>query len=460
MPIALLTRDELIFDLQALYASIDDSVLVSKDTDAGVRIQVLAEALIGLQSQLGALQDDLFPGPDCSSEALVKHAEARFGPNPKKAATTTDVIEDALAVRGTPGSAIPAGSTLVHEDGTRYQVTVAATLDADGAAFCTVQSIDTGTRCNRVQLDVLTFEEPPSGIQPQAQLVLALTGATDEETDAELLVRLLDAIRNPHAGGRFSDYRQWAMLHAKVRAAYSYGPSSASVTGRRGLGCVDVAILGQGSGSARIPSTTVRDEVTELIDARRPSAMAGYGTLLPAAVEQDFSIFVEPEPDYEFDWLENGASYVASVWAPTTRTITWSPSRPASVIAGSRLQIDGVQVTVVSVNGNDTVVNGTLSGLQGKSIYPGGPLVGTVQSAIRAHMDTLGPAKGVAYDRDRAGWEDSVKPAKIYREILGVPGVADAQVSVPSSVVSPADHAPSGTVDLLVYGTITVRRMV
>jgi len=458
------TRDEIVADLKASLSGPAPRVNTSKDTDTGALFESLGDAIEGLEYDARDIQREVFLSEETSTEALDLHAEAKLKGG-RKQATTTDEIEDALAVGGTPSSVVPAGSTLVHEDGTRYQVTRAATLDAVyGAALCTVQSIDQGARCNKEQLDVLTFETPPSGIQAEAQLVIDLAGATDKETDGELLARLQDAYLNPLGGGRFSDYRQWALEEPKVRGAYVYGPSSGALTGRRGMGVVDCAVLAAGTGSARIPSAAVAQSVLDLVDAKRPESAAGFGVLVPAAVTQAFDLRIDPKVGYAFDWVLPSPAPTVANWEPLHASgprLTWSGAAlPAGVVAGKRILVRGQMTIVVDTGTTYTTLDRIVTGgaaVIGETIYPAGPLTEPVQAAVRAYMDALGPARGVAADPDQQGWEDSIKHSLLYGRLAGIAGVRDVAIVMPSGTVTPVDHAPSGTVDLLVYGIVTVR---
>jgi uncharacterized phage protein gp47/JayE len=468
--ITLLTREEIITDLQAYLVGLLPNINVSIDCDAGIRIALLADAIIGLQCNAVSIEDDLFPDT-ASTEALEKHAAARLGDPARKAATVTEIVEDALAVSGTIAADIPAGSTLIATDGTRYQTTAAAVISGIGAAVCDLQSITTGTIANKLTLEILTFETPPTGIDADAQLAKDMIGAVDQETDAELLVRLLDMMRNPPGGGRFSAYRQWAMAVQKVSSAYVYGPSSIDLDGRRGLGIVDVAILGPGTGADRVPSATTQQAVEDYIEERRPSAMKEFSVLLPGTEEVDFDLQITPAPGYEWDWELSGSSYHVHGWDAGTKKLTWNTTLPTAVVAGVRIMLEsGRPAVVASVGADYTILDRVISGPSpqvNELIYPGGPLTLStdeddveyypVQDAITAYMDALGPARGDAPDPEQAGWEDSVKLAKIYKAVILVEGVDDVVIVAPAANVVPDDHAPSGTVDILIGGEITVR---
>lgn len=458
--ISLLTRDEMLEQLQALLTSLAPDLITTRDTDAGVMLELMADAAVGFQADMVATEEDIFPQTAVTA-ALEKHAEVRLGPSPRKPAVGTDEIAAALTVTGTPASVVVAGDSLVHLDGTRYEIAVGATVPAGGSVDVALKSIDTGIACNKDAGQQLTFESPPVGIASTATLALAMTGALDAESDAELLARLLDAIRNPFAGGRFSDYRQWAVAVPKVLTAYCYGPSSVAPEGRSGsgVGSVDLVALGYGTAAERVVDADVEGAVYDYVIERRPVG-ATFHILTPTAVTQAFEIEITPEPGYEFDWT---GSATVSNWEPSYTggpRITWSGGGvPAAVVAGTRLCVYGQYCVVVSFDATHTIIDRVLVGdaaVIGKNIYPGGPLTEPVLAAVVAYCDALGPARGLAYDPFQTGWEDSVKPSKIYKALLTVDGVQDADLVTPSSNVVPDDHAPSGTPDLLVYGLIEV----
>lgn len=464
MGIELLTRDEIRALLRSYFSALEPRLSLSIDTVPGILVEVLCDVEIGHQYNAKVVQDAAF-ATLAEGTDLDLHAEAHFGPSARKPATTTDVIEDGLGIGGVDTTVIPDGTPLVHLDGTRYQTVGAVTIGAvvSGAATADIQSISTGTACNKANLEILTFESPPAGCESEAQLVKPLTGATDAETDAELRVRILDAIRNPHAGGRFSDYRQWAMAVAKVASAWVYGPHSGALTGRRGLGIIDLVALSPETGSARVASAATVAAVQAAIDAVRPAGMAGFSVLTPSTTEVDFDIQVEPGIGFEWDWGDNTSAFTVSAWAPTDPSgykLTWDAALPADVVAGVRILVAGQVATVLSISTPNMIIDTLLvggAGLVGADIWPAGPLSATVIAAVQAHMDTLGPAKGDAADPNQSGWEDSVKRAKVFKEVLSVAGVNDCTLVAPAANVVPTDDVPSGVPELLCYGEITVR---
>lgn len=95
------------------------------------------------------------------------------------------------------------------------------------------------------------------------------------ETDAELLVRLLEIIRRPPAGGNKYDYERWAMEIDNVAAAYCYPLA-------QGDGTVDVVILANAATTgSEIPSVNLRNEVLAYINDVRPVTHSQVRVLAP-----------------------------------------------------------------------------------------------------------------------------------------------------------------------------------
>lgn len=81
-----------------------------------------------------------------------------------------------------------------------------------------------------------------------------------EESDSDLLARLLDYIRRPPAGGNQYDYVKWAHENANVKAAYCYPLA-------QGPGTVDVVIVAdKDTTGTSLTGTTTAVETGKLID--------------------------------------------------------------------------------------------------------------------------------------------------------------------------------------------------
>ncbi len=445
------SKAELWERMRAYVASRVPTLTLTPDSDLGIVVSMLIEAQYGVHSQAAAAYRDLFVSAQTSTEALDKHAEARLGGR-KGAVRAAGTL--ALTVTGEDGSIVSSGDELVASDGTAYVLTSGGTV-ADGTLDVSLEAVQGGAAGNRTTGETLTFLQSPAGVASEAVLMNDVGGGLDGESDADLVIRLLDAYGNPPAGGRFSDWRQWATAIEGVASAYCYGPSSDVPLGRRGLGAVDVAILGSGSGSARIPSATVQAAVEDAIAAQRPALARDYSVLLPQAIEQNVQVLLTPHVGWEFDWALTAPLAVSS-YAPSTRIVTMSRVLAAAeLLVGNRLVIAG-QLFTVQARGASTITLADTPAdnpAPADAVYIAGPLTAPGMAAILALFDTLGPARGTAADPDQR-WDDSLLVASIIDVLMDLPGVANVEVVTPASDVAPEDAG--GIVQLLVPGIITV----
>jgi len=416
-------------------------------------MRLLTEALVGLHYNLGQIEKDVWLSAESSTEAIDRHAEARFGNDGRKGATIASGT-DALTVYGT-GTFI-AGDELVSSDGTRYQLTTGGTASAAGVA-ASVESIDRGTVANRDGGETLTFSSPAAGITAEADIVAAIGGAEDQESDGDLVARILDAYRNPPAGGRFSDYRQWATGVEGVLSAYCYGPSSQALTGRRGLGTVDVAILSSGSGLERIPTITEQTAVEDAINLVRPATVRDFQVLLPTTYAVDVFAEISPKYGYEFDWTRLVACTVTT-WVAGTLTVNCSQNIvdfAPSMVAGDRVLLADEVVTVATIGTASFTVTAapTITPAPGDTIHPAGPLTAPLKIALQAMFDELGPARGTASDPEQ-DWDDTVRLSSIIDTIMSVDGVKDVVLLTPVINQTPVDDGTD--VELFIAGVLYV----
>jgi uncharacterized phage protein gp47/JayE len=92
-----------------------------------------------------------------------------------------------------------------------------------------------------------------------------------EESDSDLLERLLDYVRRPPAGGNQYDYVKWAQEIANVKAAYCYPLA-------QGLGTVDVVIVADSSTGSEVPSSysELTGDSTEVVSGKLVDSTASF----------------------------------------------------------------------------------------------------------------------------------------------------------------------------------------
>lgn len=138
-----------------------------------------------------------------------------------------------VAVTGTTGAVVPAGTVLQRSDGARYTATADATL-ASGAAEVQVASLEAGSAGNALAGTQMVFAEPVPGVLGTAVVAAGgLTQGADRETDEALRGRVLARIQQPPMGGAAADYVAWALQVPGVTRAWVYplegGPGTVTV---------------------------------------------------------------------------------------------------------------------------------------------------------------------------------------------------------------------------------------
>lgn len=259
-PLLIDIRAELLRDLQNLQVDAD----VAADSDNYIRATCVASAIEGLYQHQQWIVRQIFPDTS-DTEQLDRHASLH-GLTRKPAAAATGSI----TFTGTPGSAIGVGVEAKTADGLAFVTTASGSIGGGGTVSLAAQASLPGAAGNVAAATALTLTSPPAGVA-SAATVVSMTGGVDTETDASLLARLLDILRNPPAGGNAYDYRRWALEVAGVESAYVYPL-------RRGIGTVDVVVVAAG---AALPSGQLLADVQTHIDDRRPVACKSVLALAP-----------------------------------------------------------------------------------------------------------------------------------------------------------------------------------
>ncbi len=244
------------------------------DSDHYVRASATASAVDGLYHFLLWIARQVLPDT-ADTDYLERHCALRG--ILRKPATPA---EGTVTAYGTPGAVVPAGEAL-REVATGLTVLTSAqgVVGQDGQVVLSCQASMAGLLATVYADTPVTFTQAPAGLTGQAWLTIS--GGEDQETDAELLARLLDYLAHPPGGGNAHDYKQWAESVAGIERAYVF-PS------RRGLGTVDIAVLGSDGPAA--PSAIAAAQA--LIDAKRPAACKDVWVLSPTPLAVDVTVAV------------------------------------------------------------------------------------------------------------------------------------------------------------------------
>ncbi len=395
--------------------------------------------------------------PDTAEAEWLERWGAVYDFKRRQASGATGTL--ALRVTGTVGAAVPVNTALEHEDGTQYKVTtVGAVIGGSGYVDVSVAATSTGLATNKRIDDVLSFPVPPTNVDAEATLVVDLENGLDIESIEEYRVRFLAHLADPPEGGAWHDYIEWAKKIPGVKDAYVWSH-------RRGLGTIDLVVLGYGSGADRIVTTEVNDAVDAYIETVRPGNVKDWKRLTPTAETQDIEATIEIDGDrFKWDWDDAGVGYAISAHNEGAQTIT-VPTAPAAVKAGVRITVLGEEALVTNRTGNvltlafgDDYDGNPVSWftfvVSTQDIRASGDLVRPARDAIQKLFNTLGPARS---GFSRTSWTAELKRAKLFAAITDVDGIDDCTLTSPASSVDPVDdYNLSDTIKFLVPGNIKI----
>lgn len=265
-------RTSILRDMQALEPHSDISV----DSDNYARASSLAAVAEGIYAHQKWLIKQFFPDT-ADTEFLEKHAGLR-GIRRRNA---TYASGQGATITGQENAEIKAGTQIKTEDNRFYETTESAVILSSGSVVVPVRSLALGVGQNIKTATKASFMSAPVGVQTDV-ILNNVIGATDAETDASLLERLLEIIRRPPAGGNKYDYRTWALSVDGVSAAYVYPL-------RRGLGTVDIAITADND----VPSDETIRRCQAYIDDVRPVTAKESQVVKPDVTKVNFEIQVK-----------------------------------------------------------------------------------------------------------------------------------------------------------------------
>lgn len=195
----------------------------------------------------------------------------------RQEATNSSVI---LTITGQAGVAVSEGALFSTNDGKNFITVETKKIESTGTVDIKAQSQDVGTSCN---VDAETITKIPMSIYG----VSAVTNKNsaydgfDEETDEELLERLLFKVRQPATSGNKNHYIIWA-------------------TNVEGVGGVKVLPLWNGNGTVKVIITNAENEIASedliakvqnYIDEQRPIG-ATVTVVSPKPLNIDISLKV------------------------------------------------------------------------------------------------------------------------------------------------------------------------
>ncbi len=456
--------------------------------------RTIAALTLDVHAHVEAVDRDSIP-TTAEGEALERWGTFR-GVDRKGATTATG--NNALRVRGVPGSIVTVGLALRDRaTGVDAETTSGVTLDANGEGTISIETTTTGSRANLPVGSTLDFLAPPTGVNQAAALVTSLGGGEDEESAGAMRARVVSRFASPPQGGNQTDFEQWILLVDGIDAGFA-------LKRRNGIGTVDLVGLRDGQGSARLPTGAQQTAIAAAVAARQP---LGVNSRTIEAVAEVVDVVLElivlSGEQYAFDW-DDAVLPVVDAYDSATRIVTTVDDLPSDFGAGDRIvfESDGRVFLVGALVADDQFVLATddpeLLAYEpgaGTEIYAGGPLTAAIREAILngftqsqgrligfttvstndevfvPGINQLGP--GNEEDRYGGGWLDTVEDPRLVAAAVSVPGSYRATVStltvdgVPAvdGIARPSDPAVLGalpeettTIGLLVAGSIVIRR--
>lgn len=268
---AAVVREDLLRDIQNQLHLPDDRI--GPDSDWYVRASAVASVAEGIYQHQGWIVRQIFPDT-ADSEYLYLHARTR-GLTKKPA----NAASGPVTFTGQVGTTAVAG-LVFKRDNLAWTTIGEVTIGSNGQGSAQAVSSQPGAAGNTSAPTTAILTTTPAGFDSTV-IVGVMSGGTDEESDAELLVRLLEIIRRPPAGGNKYDYKRWALEIAGVSAAYVYPL-------RRGVGTVDIVITSSGG----LPSQNLIDRVKAHIDDVRPVTAKDILVLAPTIKSFDVHVKV------------------------------------------------------------------------------------------------------------------------------------------------------------------------
>jgi uncharacterized phage protein gp47/JayE len=180
---------------------------------------------------------------------------------------------------------VTAGTQLTYlGSGITYATTADAAVNIGVVTPAPIVAIEPGSAGNLDAGTTLSIVAPVPGLAPTAS-VMSLEGGTDDETDDELRVRVLQRIREPPMGGDADDYVQWALGYPGVTRAWC-APQE------MGIGTVSVRFLMDDLRADNDGWPTGDDiaAVTDYLDTVRPVAIKDFFVMAP--VKQPVDVYI------------------------------------------------------------------------------------------------------------------------------------------------------------------------
>lgn len=281
--------DQYLEHLKSLKPEINTS---QTDSDWWIRSRVTGGVVAGIYADQTRISNDPFP-QSARREGLAKSLQTYFGGTFREATVSIGNV----LVTGASGSTIVVGQQFEYKpNGNLYVATETTSFLTAASASVPVQSVATGQNQNLLEGAPLSLPSPPAGVDTIAYVYGApLSDGRNVESDPEAAARILNQIRSPLAGGKVSDYQQFALnadpsVTSATVTRYPFGLGTVGVVITAGTTDIDAA-LDNGDPIILIPSDDLVDRVQTYIEEQNPVTDCAY-VLKPASVGIDVTVSV------------------------------------------------------------------------------------------------------------------------------------------------------------------------
>lgn len=118
-------------------------------------------------------------------------------------------------ITGTAGTVIAANSVFATSSGIQFQTTASTIIGDNGQGVVDIEAVNAGSQGNVPAGSITVIPVAIPGVTSFTNTA-ATTGGSDAESDADLLARLLEKVRQPATSGNVAHYVQWAKEISEV----------------------------------------------------------------------------------------------------------------------------------------------------------------------------------------------------------------------------------------------------
>ncbi|MGB9903035.1 MAG: baseplate J/gp47 family protein [Desulfotomaculales bacterium] len=196
-----------------------------------------------------------------------------------------------VTITGSPGTVVPAGSLFATGAGVQFATTAEVTISETGQVTANIEAVVAGTSGNVPASAITVIPVSIPGVTTVTN-ASPTSGGTDTETDADLLDRLLEKVRQPATSGNVAHYRQWAKEVAGIGDAKIFPEWS-------GPGTVKIVVI---DSNKQPVSAEIVQSVADHIEGVRPIG-AAVTVISAQGLNIDVTATVSLDPAYTIDQI-------------------------------------------------------------------------------------------------------------------------------------------------------------